>query len=389
MNLLTLGSGQLARMLALAAVPLGARLLAVDVRRNRVVDPISDHEPGLTIAQAFDQAHCITIEFEHIPRQLLEQAGSKLQPSMKCVLTGGDRLQEKALLDQLEIATSPWRRVHNRAELISAAEELGFPLVLKSRRGGYDGYGQWRVQNAAALGEVVEDIHKSSGGAFDLIAEAFVPFDGELSLVGVRNRQGNFAFYPLAENHHANGQLRLTFAPAPACPRMLEELARRAFARIAEELEFVGVMAVEFFRLGDDLWVNEIAPRVHNSGHWTLNGSVTSQFENQIRAVLDLPLGSTASLGVSAMINIIGHEPVLADVLTLPGCHYHWYGKELREKRKLGHINVQAADAMGLASLLNQLAHLLPASHYPFLLQVSTLVQERSSLVKRKGSPRR
>jgi len=388
MNLLVLGSGQLARMLALAAVPLGARLLAVDVRRNRVVDPISGHEPGLTIAQAFDQADSITIEFEHIPRQLLEQAGCKLQPTMKCVLTGGDRLLEKQLLDHLEIATSPWRQVHDRDEVLSAAAELGFPLVLKSRRGGYDGYGQWRIQDDAALGDVATEIHHASGGSFDLIAEAFVPFDGELSLIGARNRQGACVFYPLAENHHANGQLRLTLAPAPACPRMLEELARRAFARIAEELEFVGVLAVEFFRLGDDLWVNEIAPRVHNSGHWTLNGSVTSQFENHLRAILGLPLGSTTPLGFSAMINIIGNEPPLADVLAQPGCHLHWYGKEPREKRKLGHINAQAAHAADLAATLDQLAHLLPSTHYPFLPQAGRLVRDSSHALG-KGPLRR
>ena len=202
---------------------------------------------------------------------------------------------------------------------------------------GYDGKGQWLLRTA-------EDVERVRPELPDvpMILEKFVPFTRELSILGVRGRGGEIAFYPLIENHHRGGILRLSLAPAPNLTASLQQEAEHAAQKVLEALDYVGALCIEFFEVGGRLLANEMAPRVHNSGHWTIEGAVTSQFENHLRAILGMPLGSTAAVGVSAMINLIGEIPESAEVLNVSNAHLHLYGKEPRAGRKLGHVTVRA-----------------------------------------------
>ncbi|MCB1049316.1 MAG: 5-(carboxyamino)imidazole ribonucleotide synthase [Acidobacteria bacterium] len=373
MKVLILGSGQLARMLSLAAAPLGIRVLAVDVRAHEVVDPVTFQVQPESIYQAMQQADLISVEFEHIARPLLEQAEEtgKLLPNRIAVRSGADRLEEKSLLDRLGIPTSPWRFIEDVGQMVPAAEQLGYPLVLKSCRDGYDGYGQWRLKSPDQLAELSQTLHKLDLAANPLIAEQFVAFEREVSVVGARDRSGATAIYPITENLHFEGQLRLSLAPARGLTPKLQEQAESAFHRLTTELDFCGIMAIEFFKVNGQLWVNELAPRVHNSGHWSQRGSRTSQFENHIRAVCGLPLGDTHLTCPTAMINIIGYVPPNWNMLRVPGCSLHWYEKALKPKRKLGHFNLVAENTRQLGQRLNELAAYLPAEHFPFLRETA------------------
>jgi 5-(carboxyamino)imidazole ribonucleotide synthase len=217
------------------------------------------------------------------------------------------------------------------------------PAVLKTRRLGYDGKGQVVIHDPL----LAEDAWRSVGEVPCLL-EALVEFDRELSVVAVRGRDGTVACYPLVENLHRDGILRLTRAPAPGLDRSLQEAAQSRAAAVMTELGYVGVLAIELFQVGDSLLGNEMAPRVHNSAHWTIEGAETSQFENHLRAICGLPIGSTALIGVSAMVNLIGEMPDRRALLEVPGAHLHDYGKQPRPGRKLGHVTVRAEDADAL-----------------------------------------
>jgi 5-(carboxyamino)imidazole ribonucleotide synthase len=369
MSILVLGSGQLARMMALAGYPLGISVQAVDVADNKIVDPVSKQIINNSLDRMIEEVDAITVEFEHIPEALLElvYGSGKLKPSVEAILTGADRVREKKLLKKLDIANCPFEIVTDAAQLDAAVEKLGEKLIIKASRDGYDGYGQWRLHNIKNLPELKQQLSKLDLHKVPLVVEKMLSFDRELSLVAVRSSKGDIAYYPLAENLHHHGQLHVSIAPAPQVDDELNQQAQSIFNKLAESLDYVGVLAVEFFQIGKHLLVNEIAPRVHNSGHWTMQGADTCQFENHLRAVRGLPLGSTKVTSPTAMINIIGCKDFARDMLSIPGCHLHWYGKTPREKRKMGHFNLCAENYAQLGKTMDALAGYLPLEHFPML----------------------
>jgi len=343
MHVLVLGSGQLARMMSLAGAPLNIEISAFDVNSKNVVHPLTQAVIGHGLEQAIEKADVITAEFEHIPHDVLEvcERSGKFLPSTDSIKAGGDRRLEKALLDNAGVRNAKYTVINNREDFDTAIAHVGVPMVLKSALGGYDGKGQWRLKNKEDADkiwpEMAECIASSNNQA--IVAEEFVPFDREVSLVGARGKNGEVAVYPLAENVHVNGVLSLSTAiDAPE----LQEQAKEMFTAVANSLDYVGVLALEFFDVQGKLLVNEIAPRVHNSGHWTQQGAETCQFENHLRAVCGMPLGSTKLVRETSMINILGEDSLPESLLAMEGCHIHWYGKEKRPGRKMGHINVTA-----------------------------------------------
>lgn len=369
MKILVLGGGQLARMMYLAGCPLGMHVRAVDTNKHQVINAISKTPSKSSLQEAIADADVITAEFEHIPEDLLEltHASGKLVPSIESILTGADRVREKQLLQRLNVANAPHQIITDVEQIPQAIAELGDKLILKSSRDGYDGYGQWRLSSPEQVPALQQELSKLDLKSVPIVAEKMLPFDRELSLIGVRGKQGDVHFYPLVENHHHEGQLHLTLAPAQQLSDTLIHQAHQAFGRIADALDYVGVLAVEFFQMGEQLLVNELAPRVHNSGHWSLTGADTCQFENHLRAVTGLPIGDTSIRTTSAMVNIIGVSSFSREMLAIPGCHLHWYGKTVRPKRKMGHFNMNAKDYNELGGRLLELADHLPEDHFPLL----------------------
>ncbi len=383
MQVLVMGAGQLARMMALAGAPLNVQVLAYDVNTDQVVHPVTQQQFPLTLAQAVAQADVVSSEFEHIPypvQDICQQSG-KFFPNSTAIKAGGDRRQEKQLLDTAGVANAGYRIVSTEAEFQAAIAALGLPLVLKSALAGYDGKGQWRLKQPEDAAAIWADIETFMAGADHtlpqaIVAEQFVRFDREVSLVGVRNAQGETVVYPLTENHHVNGVLAVSLA-LPG-QEALQQQAKQMFDAVATELNYVGVLALEFFQVGDRLLVNEIAPRVHNSGHWTQQGSDTCQFENHLRAVCGLPLGSTALVRPTVMVNILGEDTVDPAVLALPSCHLHWYGKGKRAGRKMGHINICGHSVAELATRFVALAQLLPPAQFPEVADVAAKLQQQA-----------
>ncbi len=369
MRVLVYGAGQLAQMMQLAAFPMGITVHAVDVATRSVVDALTKQPVDISLEDAIAQATVLTAEFEHVPEDLLAQADAsgKLQPNQSSILVGADRVREKQLLTSLNIPNCEHAIVDDIKQLPSVVDALGDKLVLKASRDGYDGYGQWRLSDAAQLAELQASLADLDLKKVPLVVEKMTQFDRELSLLGARNPNGEIVFYPLAENLHHQGQLHLSVAPAPSVSAALQANAESQFVKLAEALDYVGVLAVEFFQCGDQLLVNELAPRVHNSGHWSQCGAVASQFENHIRAVCGLPLGAANALQPSAMVNVIGYGDSADDLRVLDDSQLHWYGKTLRAKRKMGHLNVTAPSYEALAEKLNRLADKLPESAFPVL----------------------
>jgi 5-(carboxyamino)imidazole ribonucleotide synthase len=346
-----LGGGQLGRMLALAAHSLGLR--------PRLLDPAPDACAGQVaplLVGAYDDpallaalgAGCevVTFEFENVPAAALDalgQLGLPALPGRSSLATAQDRLAEKRLFAELGVATAPFAPVDGADQLEAAIAAVGLPAILKTRRLGYDGHGQVALDAAGDQRRALASL----AGAPALL-EARVPFARELSIVAVRGSDGAVATYPLTENRHEGGILRRSLAPAEASPA-LRAAADEIAGRVLERLGHVGVLAVELFELDGRLLANELAPRVHNSGHWTIEGAETSQFENHLRAVLGLPLGSTAARSPAGMVNLLGALPEPASLLAIPGAHLHDYGKAPRPGRKLGHVTLLAPDAATLA----------------------------------------
>lgn len=369
MKVLVFGAGQLAQMMYLAAAPLGVEVYAVEVNAREVVNPINKTKLDMTIEYAVSDADVVTAEFEHVPEDLLDLAEKtgKLFPNMLSILTGADRVREKHVLDINKVDNCPHAIVSDLTQLDAVLEQLGDRLIFKASRDGYDGYGQWRLLNREELPKLKQAFAALDIAQVPLVAEKMLSFDREISLIGARNAQGDIACFDIAENLHYEGQLHVSVAPATDLSPEVAQQASMIFETIASALNYVGVLAVELFQTGETLLVNEIAPRVHNSGHWTQQGADTCQFEQHIRAVLGFPLGDTASRGVTAMINVIGCTSFSRDLISIPGCHLHWYGKEVREKRKMGHINVIAANYAELGDKLLQLLQYLPEEYFPLL----------------------
>ncbi|WP_318458221.1 5-(carboxyamino)imidazole ribonucleotide synthase [Photobacterium leiognathi] len=368
-NVLVLGAGQLARMMALAGAPLNINVIAYDVGSDKVVHPLTLQVMADSLAQAINEVDAITAEFEHIPHDILDScaASGKFFPTPDAIKAGGDRRLEKALLDNAGVRNAKYHVIRERADLLAAIEKIGLPLVLKSALGGYDGKGQWRLKESTQIDaiwpEMAQCIADSANQA--IVAEQFIPFQREVSLIGARNRSGDIQVFNLTENIHTDGVLSLSTAIVGDSP--LQAQADDMFRAVANSLDYVGVLAIEFFDLNGELLVNEIAPRVHNSGHWTQQGAETCQFENHLRAVCDFPLGNTQLTRPSAMINILGLDSVPNAVYAQEGCHVHWYGKEKRAGRKMGHINVCADTPEQLQYRLIMLSSLLDEKDFPAL----------------------
>jgi 5-(carboxyamino)imidazole ribonucleotide synthase len=340
MTIGVLGAGQLGRMLALAGYPLGLDFLFLDKGPNTPAHQVApslfgDFTDPALLAELASRCEVVTFDWENVPAAALDVLESRvaIAPPRAALATAQDRLLEKQLFATLRIPTNANQAVDSLADLRRAVAAIGLPGVLKMRRLGYDGKGQRVLHNPKDVDAAWAEL-----GSAPLLYEQLVPFDCEVSAIGVRARDGTFAMYPLSRNLHQGGILRLTRAPWKA-PR-LEAAARRALRRVMEHFGYVGVLAIEFFVRRGALLANEMAPRVHNSGHWTIEGAVTSQFENHLRAILGLPLGSTAARGHCAMLNLIGRMPDRASLLDESGLHLHDYGKEARTGRKLGHITL-------------------------------------------------
>jgi len=380
MHVLVLGSGQLARMMSLAGAPLNIRISALDVDTGNIVHPLTQQSLKCELEDAIAQVDVITAEFEHIPHDILEicEKSGKLIPSASAIKTGGDRRVEKNLLEKANVPNARHCIIETREDFDRAISHLGLPLVLKSALGGYDGKGQWRLTKDDQIETVWPEIAQclASGNHQAIVAEQFVPFEREVSIVGTRGKDGNIALYPLAENTHTHGVLALSTAIDEP---LLQQQAEAIFAATAKELDYVGVLALEFFELDGTLLVNEIAPRVHNSGHWTQQGAETCQFENHLRAVCGLPLGSTSLTRPTSMINILGEDVLPNEILTIEGCHIHWYGKEKRAGRKMGHINVSSDDNNSLKQTLSRVANLLDIDAFPALHQYTSTLSEHGN----------
>ena len=358
MKIGVLGAGQLGRMLALAGFPLDFDFVFFDPAAEACAAPLGEHihadyTDEEALADFCSRIDVATYEFENVPTRCAAFVAARkpLLPHPRALEIGQDRLSEKRLFDELKIAVPPYAAVSSREELEGAVRNIGFPSVLKTRRLGYDGKGQAVLRSGADLPSAWEKL-----GRQPLLLEAFVAFEREISCIGVRGTGGQTAFYPVAENVHRDGILR-TSIPHVGDP--LQAAAERATARVMEQLGYAGVLAFEFFVAGGQLLGNEIAPRVHNSGHWTLDGAQCSQFENHLRAIAGLPLGSTAMRGHCAMVNFIGSVPDLARLAEIPGLHLHLYGKQAKPARKIGHANLTAASEAELKAALERLAGII------------------------------
>ena len=324
-------------MLGLAGLPLGLRFRFLDPAPNA---PAAD--VGELVVGAFDDpvalgrlaagADVVTYEFENVSVAAIVALGAL--PPPRALELGQDRLVEKELFSRLGISTARF----------GSLAETGLPALVKSRRLCYDGKGQRRVEAAEQIGE-------------NEVAEELIRFDRELSIIAVRGTDGETRFWPLSENAHRGGILRVSRSPAVDAPQAeAEELA----ALLLDDLGYVGVLALELFEAEGRLLANEFAPRVHNTGHWTIDGAVTSQFENHLRAILGLPLGSTEAISPAVMLNLVGGVPPIEQLLGLPGAHLHLYEKEPRRARKIGHLTLVGADESTVAeaiALVDAAAH--------------------------------
>ncbi len=343
-----IGGGQLGRMLALSGHTLGLHFRFLDPAPDacvgqlgeHIVAPYDDHEALQRLA---DGVAVVTYEFENVPTVAVDMLTHRVPvyPPVPALHTSQDRLKEKLFFHQLGIPTTPFQAVESLVDLREALDQIGVPAILKTRTLGYDGKGQVLINELADAEHAWDTLSPVNPS---LILEGFVDFDRELSIIAVRNRSGSMAFYPLPENQHRNNILYYTQAPAPKLSPELQMRAEEYAMRVLEKLHYVGVLAIELFQTGDALLANEMAPRVHNSGHWTIEGAETSQFENHLRAVLDLPLGDTSPIGHSAMVNFIGTVPDPNLLLTIPGAHMHFYDKRPRPGRKIGHVTVRASN---------------------------------------------
>ncbi|BBL58561.1 5-(carboxyamino)imidazole ribonucleotide synthase [Methylomonas koyamae] len=356
-----LGGGQLARMIALAGYPLGLKFIVLDPDANAGAAGLSEHllgaydDPAL-LAELAEKADVVTYEFENVPAHVAEFLSSHtlVYPPAGALAVAQDRLLEKNFFRELGIGTAPFAAVDSLADLENAMADIGYPAILKSRRMGYDGKGQAVLRSAADLAAAWDSMQGAAA-----IVEGFVDFQREVSIIAARSPSGEIAYYPLSENRHRGGILRI----AECCDKdPAQSLAEDYVRRLLEKLDYVGVVALELFDAGGTLLANEFAPRVHNSGHWTIEGSETSQFENHLRAILNLPLGSTAPRGYAAMVNFIGGLADDAQLLNIANAHLHLYDKVPRKGRKVAHATIRTDSEAAYRAGLQQLADLAAAA---------------------------
>ena len=364
MRIGVIGAGQLGQMLGIAARSLGHECLFLDPAENppaRTVGPVVQERFDDRVALAILAEKCdvVTYEFENVPVGALEDIAdlATIYPPLDALRQAQDRLTEKRLFDRLDIPLPAYHSVDSAADLEAAASEIGLPLVVKTRRLGYDGKGQYVLRDLEQIDTALEEL-----GGSDLIAEQWVAFDCEVSAIGVRNPAGEIATYCLTQNEHGAGILRVS--RAPVSDEQLTDRANGYMQRLLDDLDYVGVLALELFVVGEDLLANEFAPRVHNSGHWTIEGAQTSQFENHVLAVTGQPPGSTANIDFAGMVNLIGEMP--AGSATLPtGAVLHDYGKTARPGRKLGHITFTAETEDARDRLLGEICQSVTDSTPP------------------------
>ncbi|WOE30856.1 MULTISPECIES: 5-(carboxyamino)imidazole ribonucleotide synthase [unclassified Acinetobacter] len=354
------GGGQLGRMMAQAALPLNIQCTFFEANTDcpsAALGPVISSQAADGLAQFITSADVFSLEFENTPLTDVDilTENKVLHPPRLALATAQNRLQEKALFDALDIPVAPYKAVDSLHSLESAVAELGLPIVLKTATGGYDGKGQFVLREHHQIAQAWAEL----GPAGTLIAESFVEFSREVSIIAVRGQDGDVKTWPLAENHHHHGILSHSIVPAPNSAD-LQPIAQDYITRLLNHLNYVGVLTLELFVTEQGLYANEMAPRVHNSGHWSIEGSICSQFENHIRAVAGLPLGATDLVRPTVMINIIGQYPKSEEVLALAGVHLHLYNKTEREGRKIGHITLMPNDHRELTTLCRQLAKILP-----------------------------
>src|SRR3954452_11018664 len=300
---------------------------------------VGAYDDTAALAHLVDEADVVTYEFETVPVDAMRALGRPVLPPLHALESAQDRIAEKMLFTDVGLPVPTFAAVDDLASLTVAVDAVGLPAVLKTRRFGYDGKGQAVIRSA----ELLEDAWRAVGEVPPIL-EAFVPFERELSIVAVRARDEELRCYPLVENHHRDGILRVSYAPAPELTDELQAAAEAHARAVADRLGYVGVLAIELFQARGTLLGNEMAPRVHNSGHWTIEGAETSQFENHLRAICGLPLGDVGVRGHVAMVNVIGQEPDASAILAIPGAHLHSYSKQPRPGRKLGHVTLLADD---------------------------------------------
>lgn len=374
-----LGGGQLGMMLAQAALPLGYQCVFLEDNADCPASLYGKVFSSEQLDKFIAAADVFTLEFENTPTATVEQlaklskSGSKqgMFPPPLALDIAQDRLKEKGMFNELDIATVPFMAVNSEAELKQACDELGLPIVLKTSRGGYDGKGQFVIKEDSDIKTAWHELKDAVSGKGSLtptpaplIAEGFINFSREVSIIAVRAQNGQVRCYDLVENHHHHGILAKTRAPAVGTSHLFQQ-ATDAISTVMNHLGYVGVMALELFvskdaRGNDYLLANEIAPRVHNSGHWSIEGAITSQFENHIRAVVNLPLGDTDNVHPAIMLNVLGQYPDISAVLNIDGAHYHSYHKAEREDRKIAHITLMPNDVADLEPALTKLVAVLP-----------------------------
>jgi 5-(carboxyamino)imidazole ribonucleotide synthase len=356
-----LGAGQLARMLAQAGRPMGLEFVFLDPTEDACAADYGEHicadwDDEVALKQLGQRADVVTFDFENVPEasaSLIESL-CPVYPPPRALFKSQDRLREKSMMLELDIPVAPFQAVASRPDLVAAVEKVGMPCVLKTRRFGYDGKGQ-------AILRFQEDMERAwqALGDFELLCEGFVPFDVECSIIAARGSDGSTVFWPLTRNLHRDGILAVSVAPAFG-PR-LQERAEVLVQRLLDHLDYTGVIALELFLKDGELLANEFAPRVHNSGHWTIDGADTSQFENHLRAICGLPLGDIGNPQKSLMFNLLGEMPEYANQHAtnqdpIPGVHWHDYHKTARDGRKIGHVTVTTESAAGLRARAAQLA---------------------------------
>ncbi len=352
-----LGGGQLARMIALAGVPLGLDFIVLDPSPEAGAVKLSEHlcgeydDPEM-LAQLAEKADIVTYEFENVPAEVAAFLAdhTRVYPAPNALAVAQDRLEEKNFFRSIQIPTADYLPVDSLDDLQQAMQTLTYPAILKSRRMGYDGKGQVVLKSSAQLAEAWESMQGVAS-----IVEGFVDFQREVSIIAARNPAGEVVYYPLSENRHHKGILRVAQCQANDA---LQAQAEGYVNQLLEALDYVGVIALELFDVNGQLVANEFAPRVHNSGHWTIEGAETSQFENHLRAILNWPLGSTQARGYSAMVNFIGGFPSAETVLAIEDAHYHLYDKLPRKGRKVAHATIRTDQLKTFDASLQKLVDL-------------------------------
>lgn len=357
MNIGIIGDGQLGRMLALAGHPLNINFGFL----GSVGSPCGDlGEIFNTLEELESFADVITYESENTDVNWVKNLKTAVYPSHKSLFITQNRGREKALFEQLDIPCAPYKIINSKDDLHTAINKIGLPAILKTTTQGYDGKGQYVIHNTHQINEA----WASMNGAKSIL-ESFINFKRELSLIAVRGINNDHKYYPLVENTHHQGILRLTIAPAQNINPITQQTTQHYMQTLLDEMAHIGVLTIELFETDNGLIVNEIAPRVHNSGHWSIEGANTSQFENHIRAITDMPLGDTTpTQPYCAMINIIGELGNTDIVRNTPNTHLHLYNKSARANRKLGHINITANSQQQLDNNIKKLKNFLPKSFF-------------------------